>query len=446
MKTSIAVVVLILVLSVTGFAAGEETRVLTLEGAKATALLNNPTLGAAKERTLQAQALVNQARASYLPTISQTASWQYTEATGAENLGYEENQYASRLSVTQVLFNGFLTRYSTLAASVGVKMSREAEQDARRLLIWNVSQGFLNLQLAHENMAIAQSDMDYNRSQAREAGAKLKAGTGSLSDHMNFEIRVNSARASLIQARQSYRESLFGLYALMGETIPGDVDAIGVEGLKLERAVVLPDRASQIAAALENRPDLKQDRLALEQADAEVKNAKSGFYPEISLTGAYGSDGSWDEVGDRDELGASVGLTMDFNLFAGGTTRSKVSQARSGKREKEKELEKARIDAISDVRASLTKVVSAREQLALQEENVVLVTRTRDLVEKEYRAGQVSLVRLNEAQNTLVASQGELAKARVSLVLALEQLDYYTGNNMEKWEGYGKGQGIDRRG
>jgi TolC family type I secretion outer membrane protein len=446
MKTSIAVVVLILVLTLTGFAAGEETRVLTLEGAKATALLNNPTLGAAKERTLQALELVNQARAGYLPTISQTASWQYTEATGAENLYFDENQYVNRLSVTQVLFNGFLTRYSTLAARVGVTMSREAELDARRLLIWNVSQGFLNLQLAHENMAIAQSDMDYNRSQAREAEAKLKAGTGSLSDFMNFEIRVNSARASLIQAKQSYREALFGLYALMGETIPGDVDAIGVEGLNLEREVVLPDMASQITTALENRPDLKRDRLALEQADAEVKKARSGFYPEISLTGAYGSDGSWDEVGDRDELGASVGIAMGFNLFAGGSTRSKVSQARSGKREKEKELEKARIDAISDVRASLTKVVSAREQLALQEENVQLVIRTRDLVEKEYRAGQVSLVRLNEAQNTLVASQGELAKARVSLVLALEQLDYYTGNNMEKWEGYGKGQGIDRRG
>ncbi len=446
MKTSIAVVVLILVLSAAGFAAGEEKLVLTLEGAKATALLNNPDLGAAKERTLQALELVNQARAGYLPTISQTASWQYTEAIGAENLDFDENQYVNRLSVTQVLFNGFLTRYSTLAARVGLTMSREAELDARRLLIWNVSQGFLNLQLAHENMAIAQSDMDYNRAQAREAGAKLRAGTGSLSDHMNFEIRVNSARASLIQAKQSCREALFGLYALMGEAIPGDVDAIGIEGLNLEREVVLPDMASQIATALKTRPDLKQDRLALEQAEAEVKKAKSGFYPEISLTGAYGSDGSWEEVGDRDELGASVGLTMAFNLFAGGATRSKVSQARSGKREKEKELEKARIDAISDVRASLAKVVSAREQLALQEENVVLVTRSRDLVEKEYRAGQVSLVRLNEAQNTLVASQGELAKARVSLVLAQEQLDYYTGKNIEKREEYGTSQGIDRRG
>ncbi|MBI9091358.1 MAG: TolC family protein [Desulfobacterium sp.] len=439
MKKSITVVILILVLSATGFAAAEEKRVLTLEGAKATALLNNPDLGAAKERTLQALEIVNQARAAYLPSISQTASWQYTEAIGAESLGMDENQYANRLSATQVLFNGFLTRYSTLAAGVGVKMSREAEQDARRLLVWNVSQGFLNLQLAHENMAIAQSDMAYNRSQAREAKAKLKAGTGSLSDHMNFEIRVNSARASLIQAKQSYREALFALYALMGETIPGEVDDIGVEGLNLARDVVLPDMDAHITTALDNRPDLKQDRLALEQADAEVEKAKSGFYPEISLTGAYGADGSWDEVGDRDDFGASVGVTMNFNLFAGGTTRSKVSQARSGKREKEKELEKARIDAISDVRASFTKVVSAREQLTLQEENVQLVTQTRDLVEKEYRAGQVSLVRLNEAQNTLVATQGELAKARVTLVLAREQLDYYTGKNMEKWEAYGKG-------
>ncbi|MCP4120020.1 MAG: TolC family protein [Desulfobacteraceae bacterium] len=444
MKKFIVSVVLTLVLSATGWAVAEEKRVLTLEWAKATALLNNPDLGAAKERTLQALELVNQARAAYLPSISHTTSWQYTEATGEGSPAFDENQYANRLSVTQVLFNGFLTRYATLSARAGVKMSREGEQDARRLLIWNVSQGFLNIQLARENMAIARSDMEYNTALAREAGAKLKAGTGSLSDHMNFEIRVNSARASLIEAKQSYREALFALYALMGETIPGDVDAIEIEGLNPDRGAVPLDPDSRIMAALENRPDLKQDRLALEQADAEVEKAKSGFYPELTLTGAYGSDGSWEEVGDRDELGASLGLKLNFNLFAGGATRSKVSQARSGKREKEKDLEKARIDAISDVRASFTSVVSAGEQLTLQETNVELVTRTRDLVEKEYRAGQVSLVRLNEAQNTLVASRGELAKARVSLALALEQLDYYTGKNIGKWEEYGKSQGIDR--
>ena len=48
----------------------------------------------------------------------------------------------------------------------------------------------------------------------------------------------------------------------------------------------------------------------------------------------------------------------------------------------------------------------------------------RDLVEKKYRTGQATLVRLNEAQNTLMATRGELAKIRGSLVPAREQLDY----------------------
>ncbi len=51
-------------------------------------------------------------------------------------------------------------------------------------------------------------------------------------------------------------------------------------------------------------------------------------------------------------------------------------------------------------------------------------------MEKEYNAGQVSLVRLNEAQNDLVSAMGDLAIARVSMILALEAFDYYTGENI----------------
>ena len=69
----------------------------------------------------------------------------------------------------------------------------------------------------------------------------------------------------------------------------------------------------------------------------------------------------------------------------------------------------------------------AQAQLALERSNAKLVKQNRDLVEKEYTAGQTSLVRLNEAQRDLTNAQSRLALALVGLRLAWQNLDAATG-------------------
>jgi outer membrane protein len=65
--------------------------------------------------------------------------------------------------------------------------------------------------------------------------------------------------------------------------------------------------------------------------------------------------------------------------------------------------------------------------LILQRSNAELVKQNRDLVEKEYAAGQTSLVRLNEAQRDLINAQSQMAVALVSLKQAWQDLKAATG-------------------
>jgi outer membrane protein TolC len=120
-----------------------------------------------------------------------------------------------------------------------------------------------------------------------------------------------------------------------------------------------------------------------------------------------------------------VGLS--YNLFAGGFTRAKVREVRHRRVELEKRLEELVLSATSDIRSSVALVMTAQTQVALQRENVDLVQRTRDLVEKEYNAGQGSLVRLNEAQKDLTTAQGNLVLALVALRQAWVELETRTG-------------------
>jgi len=414
---------------------------LTLARAKRIALENSPTLASALERVSQAREAVAQAKADRLPTLSATAGCDYTEATDNSASDYDETLYTSQLSATQVLFDGFYRKYTQLSAQYGEQISQAARDEVRNLLAWSVAQAYLNVQLARENIKIAESDMAFNQAQANEAVAKEKSGSGSYSDVLNFKSKVNSAKSAMLSSRQDLVESLHGLAALLGykdarlpqgmTIVPLEAESADMESAEVETTTMpLESLDANMEELLGQRPDLERAGLAVDQAEAGIRMARAGYYPIISLTGGYGTSAG-DDFTDTDDMGAFLGISVSIDIFSGGATRSRVREALSAKREYEQDLAEARISAVSDIRSSAQATATAREQLALQQENTSLIQTTRDLVEKEYGAGQASLVRLNEAQNDLVGAMGDLAIAKVSLILALENFDYYTGMNVK---------------
>jgi len=422
-------------------------RRISLAMAKQIALENNPGLGAARERVVQAQEAIIQARAAYLPTLSTTSAWNYTENIDSSTSLYNENLYSNKISATQLLFDGFLRKYATLAATYGEKMNQAAQQDAQRLLAWSVAQGFLNIQLARENVKIAESDRAFNQNQEKEALAREKSGTGSLSDLLNFKTKVNTAKAFLMSSQQDLKESCHGLAALMGYANarfpdnmhigPLDIQAISPgtgdnDAQNNEPKNKDVDENHNMEEFLTQRPDLIQAEYAVKAAGAQINVAASGYYPTVALTGTYGlSFGEeFKDIGNTDNMSAAVGVTVNFEFFSGGATKSSVREAKSAKKALEKNLESSKLMAMSDIKSAADNITTTRRQLALQRENTALVEQMRNLVEKEYAAGQASLVRLNEVQNNLVGALGDLAIARVSLILAMERFGYYTGNNI----------------
>ena len=121
-----------------------------------------------------------------------------------------------------------------------------------------------------------------------------------------------------------------------------------------------------------------------------------------------------------------MGSSASFKLVK-EELESTVQEAQSS-------LENTKINLKAEVASAVATLISAQEQLALQRSNAKLVQQVRDLVEKEYAAGQASLVRLNEAQRDLVAAQGNLALSLVSMRQAWENLRADTGEILSSIE------------
>ena len=412
--------------------------VLDLATAKRIALEGNPSLRAAAARVEQARARVARSRAAYFPSLDAAASGAHVDLADSAlvlqpDLANPDDYYSAGLSANWLVFDGLARRFALLAARSAEAETRAAQLDAQRLLLSAVAAAYHGGQLARERVAVAQADLAFNARLLEEAQVRRRAGTGSLSDELNFEVRVNAARTSLIRAerdKELSRPALAALLGIEGAALPPGL-ALAELGAETPGDMDVPDLATELAYARERRPDVAQRRSALERARAGVGVARADFVPAVGLSASIDGERAGDIDFESEDFGTTVALTLSYNLFAGGARRAALDEAHAARDETERRLEDTLLSVASEVRDRLTALRAARDQLRLQRSNVSLVERARDLVDEEYRAGQTSLVRLNEAQRDLINAQRQLALARVSLRLARDDLDTATGRSLD---------------
>jgi outer membrane protein len=460
--------------------APEET-VLTLREAQEYALSENPSLRSVELRVRQAQARVAQARSAWLPQarVEYTAARTTLPDSTVEGLRFQQwgqllpnaairsrfgavgdisplstfsnaayslsqgvraalavpehtETYQLSLQLNYLIFDGFAREFNHRAARFARDEIDAARRDAQRQLLYAVAQSYYGILLAKENIAIAEADVAFNRRLLTEAQRGRDAGVASLSDVLNFEVLMRAGESNLISAEATEKETRITLAALMG--VPGaePQDHVDVAPLpdEAEQDLALPEVEQVVAAAIEHRPDLEQARLSVERSQALVGVARSSFLPRV---GAFASrDASLPEATevDRDDFSTTVGLNASIDLFTGGRNYSRYREAKLARKQSERDLEQAELNALAEVRRAWVALEEAQQQLVLQRTTAELVQRNRDLVEKEYRAGQAPLVRLNEAQRDLIAAQSRLALARVGLFLAQYELRTATGESL----------------
>jgi outer membrane protein TolC len=463
--------------------------VLDLETVQLRVLSDNPSLHAAQERVLAAQEVIKQARSLYFPNVdlnyTAAKTWLspntvsaakdavlYSAVGGLLNSlpniltgripvtspltlvslvgetvlqarasrdaidGSLENYQAS-LTVSYIVFDGFARKFRLLAAKFGALETEAARREAQRLLLDAVALTYYEVQLARENIQIAIADEAFNERQLKDAQARRRVGTGSLSDVLNFEVRVREARSQRLRAERTYALSRIGLAALMGLQNAYLPDNVEVAELHSERPeeMQLPDPEALIAVGLEQRPDLQQDEFARERASANVGIQRAPFLPQVNVFGSKDASLSDNSRFETDDFGSTLGVSVNYNIFAGGRNRAALAEAKALRRAADYLVYDTEISVASDVRQAIVDLNTSQQELIVQRATAEYVQRNRDLVEKEYDAGQASLTRLNEAQRDLTAAQSRLALARVALRRSWHALRTATAETLAGYEG-----------
>ncbi|MGF6723433.1 outer membrane protein TolC [Paraburkholderia sp. GAS41] len=230
--------------------------------------------------------------------------------------------------------------------------------------------------------------------------------------------RVSEARASIPALRVELEAQLNRFDVLMGVQ-PGTYAAeLGTN------AGAIPDipaigTGDQPVDVLRRRPDIIAAERHLAATNEEIGVAIADYYPKISLSGALG----FDSITSNHFLSAKsfqpVGTgALQWRLFDFGKVDAEVKQARGANAEALAQYREAALKATEDVEDAF--VTLSQTELRAQElqQEVTALTKARDLSEKAYRAGSITLTDVLDADRQLLESRDDLDATRADAARA----------------------------
>jgi multidrug efflux system outer membrane protein len=185
------------------------------------------------------------------------------------------------------------------------------------------------------------------------------------------------------------------------------------------------------SALLERRPDVSAAERAMAAANARVGLAKSAFFPQLNITGAFGYESTglsqlflWSSRTFL--LGPFAGTALTLPIFDGGRRKAELAQARAQYDEQVANYRSQVLRAFREVEDSLSDLRLLDDQIRAQKDAVDAAARAEHLSEAQYREGAVNYLDVLDSQRTVLQAQrqasqlaGSQAVATVNLIRAL---------------------------
>jgi outer membrane protein len=399
-------------------------RALSLEEAVGIALETQPSIQARLYDYMAAAHRVDQVFAALLPQVTGTVAASRAKSdNGGGGLGSGPNirsfndNFSARVTASQVLFDFGKTFASTEAARRLAEVAQEDVELQRQLITLTVKESFININFARRLIRVQEQAVERADLNLRSARGFFEVGTRPKSDVARAEVDVANARVDLIRARNAERIARVALNTAMG--IPADTPTEVQDNLFFQALQL--DRVQLQTQALNQRPEYKQARLLIGEAEARARRASRDFLPDISATGAYG--------GVRSSLNEewAVGLELSWSIFDGGNRIARLRETRVNVDAAQARARATALDISREVEQTFLVVNEAQERIAAAQTAVASAQENFRLAQGRFDAGVGTILELTDAQLFLTQAQNTEAQALADYRIALARLERAVG-------------------
>lgn len=228
--------------------------------------------------------------------------------------------FNARLTAIWPIFTGLKIYSAYDAAKENVNAKKAAFDMAQNTILMDVATKYFTLRLAEELTVLRESTKKNLEEHLARSKKLEEGGQISKAERLRAEVALAEAENAL---EDSYRDQTLARLAL-ASLLHTDTNITAITPVLAPEQTLAMEEFKQLA--MDRHPGLRQLRTERKRSQDAVSAARADYFPTVALF-------AYKELYTRDltllEPDWAVGAKMQWDLFKGGETRSKVSNAKA---------------------------------------------------------------------------------------------------------------------
>jgi outer membrane protein len=412
-----------------------QEQIITKSDAVALALENNYGIKISNNAIKIAENNKKIYNTGYLPTLTgnagATLNLDDTEATFANGdvttlNGAESDRYNASLSLNYTLFDGFGRKYDYKQLKEQHNLSElQAQQTIENTLV-QLFIVYYNVAKLSEDVTLLNQNLKISKDRLERVQYQFEYGQNNKLAVLNAEVDINNDSINLITAKQTLLNAKRDLYVVLGKKeVPNfTVDTLVTFALTPNKEVLLKELKSKNVTLLQAEKNILI-------TDFQLKANRSGYLPSIGLTGTYGwnknNNNAASFVATSTNTGLSGGISLSWNIFDGGNTKTQVQNAKINLDSQQLQQQQTELEVFRDFNNAWEDYQNKLFVVRTQQKNVQTNTNNFNRTEEQFKLGQITSIEFRQAQINLINAINAKNSAKYDAKLSELQLLQLSG-------------------
>ncbi|HEX7558564.1 MAG TPA: TolC family outer membrane protein [Usitatibacter sp.] len=391
------------------------------------AQLSDPVYQSARAQYAATLEKLPEARAGYLPLIAASASVfrNNVDLQIARNVTYDNHVYA--LTLSQPIFR--LQNWIAIGQAKQQVLQAEALLvGAQQDLMLRVAQAYFDVLLAHDNVALSETQSVAISEQLAQAKRNFEVGTATIVDTLDAQARYDQTVAKAISDKNDLEVKRRTLQALIG-TLPESLTPLR-EPLQLGEPKP-NDIEAWVRSSQDSSYAIANARANFEISRQEVDRQRAGHLPTLDLSGSFAratnpSTSVPGVVGATANTSA-IGLILSIPIYSGGLTQARVREALANRERAAQDLENTQRTIALSVRTNFLNVTNGISQVRALEQALASTQSQLDSTILGRDVGVRTSVDVLNAQQAVFQTRRDLQQARYNFLLSNLRLKAASG-------------------
>ncbi len=412
------------------------------------AMQNSITLKQAHLTKQTATETRKQSQAALFPSLSASSNqsfgyrpWQSsgmaTVSNGTVNSSVTKTYYNGTygINASWTLWNGNQNHNQVKANKLSEEQAELKIEQSANSIQEQIAQLYVQILYMNEAIGVNRESLDASKKNEERGQEMVNVGKMSKADLAQLSAQRAMEEYNLVEAESNLANYKLQLKQLLEITGEQAFDVAMPTASDQQALASIPSVMSVYEQALTLRPEIKNTELALQASDVQLKIARAGYLPTLSMTGGVGTSttsnnsNKWGEQ-MKTNFDASAGIGISIPIFDQRKARTAVNKAKIQHEQALLDQQDQQKKLYSTIEGFWLDAQTNQEKFRAASATVESEQQSYDLLQEQFNLGLKNIVELLNGKVSLLQAQQSKLQSKYMTILKQQLLKFYQGETM----------------